>query len=986
VDADRALVANFTALPTTPEGAIDGKFSINADGDQIYFSQGNLQYIGSASTPYWKFADNQWDYLGTTTGQSSSDQNVDRDLFGWGTSGYNHGANCYQPWSTSTNTEDYNAYGSDTYHLYDQTGQADWGYNPISNGGNQANQWRTLTTDEWGYVFNTRSTASGIRYAKAKVNNVNGVILLPDDWNSSTYSLSNTNTSDASYSSNTITSVQWATLEQAGAVFLPAAGSRSGTSVYMGSYGKYWSASCHGSQIAYSVYFYNQNLYPQYDGSRYFGESVRLVANLPTVTTNQVSDITQTTATCGGTVTDDGGLEVTARGVCWSTSHNPSLVDSHTTDGTGTGSFTSTLTGLTLNTTYYVRAYATNSFVNVYGSEVSFTTLLLPTISVSVSPAEGGTVTGGGTYEQGQSCTLTATANEGYAFVNWTENGNEVSTDATYTFTVDGDRALVANFTALPTWPNGILPGQFSVSASQQVYFSQGNLQYIGTASTPYWKFANNQWDYLGTTTGQNSSDQNVDRDLFGWGTSGYNHGAVCYQPWSTSQSYEDYYAYGSYTYNLYDQTGQADWGYNPISNGGNQENHWRTLTTDEWGYVFNTRSTASGIRFAKANVNNVNGVILLPDDWSSSIYSLSNTNTYGASCSSNTITSVQWATLEQAGAVFLPAAGLRDGTSVINVGSYGRYWSASFSNSFSAYYAYFSDPYLGMHGSGSRYCGFSVRLVANLLTVTTNQVSDITQTTATCGGTVTDDGGLEVTARGVCWSTAPTPTVADAHTTDGTGMGDFTSSITGLSPNTTYYVRAYATNSAGTAYGTQRSFTTTQNITQLTVFDGTVTDERVPVVGWVLNHYTKCEYVMPASYLSSMNGKTITSMACYSNNTSVNYAATFRVFIKEVSSSTISSFQGYSGATTVYEGSLTVTNGILTIEFTTPFTYNGGNLLLGFYNISPGTGQLGSKRFYGVTATDSSVVGWNQNSLNNITSPGEFPNFLPKTTFYFSN
>ena len=63
-----------------PTGAINGKFTINEDGDQVYFSQGNLQYIGSASTPYWKFAENQWDCLGTTTGQNSSNQNADRDL------------------------------------------------------------------------------------------------------------------------------------------------------------------------------------------------------------------------------------------------------------------------------------------------------------------------------------------------------------------------------------------------------------------------------------------------------------------------------------------------------------------------------------------------------------------------------------------------------------------------------------------------------------------------------------------------------------------------------------------------------------------------------------------------------------------------------------------------------------------------------------------------------------------------------------------
>ena len=275
---------SFTTLSgipnTAPTGAIDGKFTINSNGDQVYFSQGNLQYIGSAATPYWKFADNQWDVLGTTTGQNSGDQNVDRDLFGWGTSGYNHGANCYQPWSTSTSNSYYLVYGSDTYNLYDQTGQADWGYNPISNGGNQSNQWRTLTHSEWKYVFYTRTTTSRIRYAKAQVAGVNGVILLPDDWNTSTYSLSNTNTSGASFSSNTISASQWTTLQNAGAVFLPAAGGRYGTSVDSASVvgnGGYWSASRSGTRDAYHLYFFGTDLYTDYT-YRSDGRSVRLVA------------------------------------------------------------------------------------------------------------------------------------------------------------------------------------------------------------------------------------------------------------------------------------------------------------------------------------------------------------------------------------------------------------------------------------------------------------------------------------------------------------------------------------------------------------------------------------------------------------------------------------------------------------------------------------------------------------------------------------
>ncbi|MDD3280321.1 MAG: FISUMP domain-containing protein, partial [Bacteroidales bacterium] len=98
-------------------------------------------------------------------------------------------------------------------------------------------------------------------------------------------------------------------------------------------------------------------------------------ATIPVVSTNEVTAVTDTTATSGGVISSDGGANVTARGVCWSTSQNPTIADNKTTDGTGTGSFTSAITGLTANTTYYVRAYATNSAGTGYGSEMSFTTL-----------------------------------------------------------------------------------------------------------------------------------------------------------------------------------------------------------------------------------------------------------------------------------------------------------------------------------------------------------------------------------------------------------------------------------------------------------------------------------------------------------------------------------------------------------------------------------------------------------------------------------
>jgi len=117
------------------------------------------------------------------------------------------------------------------------------------------------------------------------------------------------------------------------------------------------------------------------------------------------------------------------------------------------------------------------------------------------------------------------------------------------------------------------------------------------------------------------------------------------------------------------------------------------------------------------------------------------------------------------------------------------------------------------------------------LATVSTAEVTSITATTAASGGNITSDGGGAITARGVCWSsTSEMPTTADSKTTDGSGPGSFTSNITGLDAGTEYYLRAYATNSAGTSYGNQRIFPTNAGGSSSIIFNpgltyGTVTD-----------------------------------------------------------------------------------------------------------------------------------------------------------------
>lgn len=283
--AGQTYTASFGS-PIIPEGAIDGRFTINVSGDQVYFSQGNLQY--NKTTTEWSFMEHQYDmveYDLQVVGSNYANQNI-ISLFGWGTSGYNHGAECYQPWHTSPSNSRYYAYGDPQYNLNDQTGQADWGCNTITNGSNIVN-WRTLTKPEFYYLLYERSTTSGIRWAKGRVNNVNGLILLPDTWTASIYTLNNTNDGTCDYNNNNIITAEvWtSTFEANGAVFLPAAGWRyedvAHNDVSGQVTGQYWTSTQYSNDKAYRVVF-NHTLVSHTQETteyRFAGFSVRLVCD-----------------------------------------------------------------------------------------------------------------------------------------------------------------------------------------------------------------------------------------------------------------------------------------------------------------------------------------------------------------------------------------------------------------------------------------------------------------------------------------------------------------------------------------------------------------------------------------------------------------------------------------------------------------------------------------------------------------------------------
>ena len=303
--------------------------------------------------------------------------------------------------------------------------------------------------------------------------------------------------------------------------------------------------------------------------------------------------------------------------------------------------------------------------------------------------------------------------------------------------------ALAASVGMMNAAVDGKLPGAFSVSGTKVVYFSKGNLQY--QASTNTWRFAENQYDAVGGSNGEgcaapynNTSSANQSPsdsqtgwiDLFGWAASGISRtGVTAYQPYSTSETETDY---GTTATTSADETlGNYDWGKN-------MGDDWRTLTAEEWGYLIGPGNGGTNPSGQRANYQSLRGLcyitvgstsypglMILPDD----LYNNLPTATEGdiatkwAACAvaagnslqytNATFTEKEWTALQDAGAVFLPAAGFRNGTAVHRAGANGNYWSSSASLSTNAFYLYFRAGYLNPEYSNYRNSGRSVRLVS---------------------------------------------------------------------------------------------------------------------------------------------------------------------------------------------------------------------------------------------------------------------------------
>lgn len=476
----------------------------------------------------------------------------------------------------------------------------------------------------------------------------------------------------------------------------------------------------------------------------------------PTVTVDEVSDITINTAVCGGNVLDGGFAEVTERGICYSTHHEPTIFDYKVAGGAGLGLFQCRMSGLEMMTTYYVRAYAKNSENLIgYSDEVSFVTAdetYCPEVIMNevtdfnhfYAIGSGEVVADGGLdiIERGicwstshnptiYNNKLTAGGGMGefecrmtYLYGNTTYYVRAYASNEACTIYSDNE----VTFTTLPhpnTAPEGAIPSLFSVSETQQVFFSKGNLQY--QASTGTWRFAEHQWDYVGGTSGSNEYGTVYENgvkcdnalisqsysgwiDLFGWATSGWNNNNHYYQPWDTENTgwSVDGYGYGYWDgeYAQYSMTGDyinMDWGvYNPISNGGNEAGLWRTGAS-EIAYILGSRQNAAYLQ-SDGTVNGVKGKIILPDAWilPEGVSFLGSAGNFEI----NSYSIEEWNIMENAGAVFLPQAGWRNGTTYNGPGTW-FYWGAGLNGIGSSYWSNYSV-------SAYRYYGYSVRLIQN--------------------------------------------------------------------------------------------------------------------------------------------------------------------------------------------------------------------------------------------------------------------------------
>ena len=481
--------------------------------------------------------------------------------------------------------------------------------------------------------------------------------------------------------------------------------------------------------------------------------------------TKAASSVTTTTAVTGGDITDEGASPVLTRGVCWSLNSNPTITDNVTSDGTGVGTFTSSITGLTSGFTYHIRAYATNDAGTAYGADLTFTTLgTEPTVTTTTASAITKTtaIAGGEVISAGTS-PVTVRG------VCWSLNPDPTVTDYV-TSDADGVGVYSSSITGLTSGVTYHVRA-YATSTVGTSYGADLTFTTPGTEPTVTTTIATAITKTTATAGGE----------VISAGTSPVKARGVCWSlnvnPTTTDNVTTDGTDVGIFSSNISGLTSAITYHFRAYATSTVGTSYGAdltfttpgtepTVTTTIATAITKTTATAGGeVTSAGTSPVTARGVC-----WSTSV--------------NPTIDDAKTTDADGEGAFSSSITGLTSGVTY-----HIRAYATSIVGTF------YGDDLI-------------FETLGTLPTVTTTAASFVTSTTATAGGEVTNAGTSPIIARGVCWGINANPILANANSI-GIGSDKYISSVTGLKSNTTYHIRAYATSAVGTSYGEDLTLTT---------------------------------------------------------------------------------------------------------------------------------------------------------------------------------
>lgn len=548
-----------------------------------------------------------------------------------------------------------------------------------------------------------------------------------------------------------------------------------------------------GAKYDYTLYAYaGANL------SNPLTTSITAPALGATVTTNSAaSSITPTSAVLGGNVTADGGSTVTARGICYGTSQNPTIANSKLALGNGTGIFSGTITGLEANTTYYAKAYATNSYGTTYGAEISFATtqMLAPTVTTATA-----------TSITAKSATLGG---------NVTSDGNSSVTENGICYSTTENPTTTNTKVAIGTGTGAFSKAVSGLTEGTTYYARAYAINSIGTAYGTQISFITTQLQLATVSTSVATNLTGTTAVLGGNVTNdGYatvTERGVCYGAAQNPTTANTKLAMGTGTgafsntvTGLTDGTKYYARAYAINSKG--------TAYGDEISFTTTQISLATVATAAASNIGSTTVVL------------------------GGSVTSDGNSTVTERGICYSISQSPTTANSKLAIGT----GTGSFSNTVSGLSGsttYYVRAY-AINAKGTAYgteVSFKTTVLLSLATLTTSAATNVTINNAMVGGNITNDGGATVIERGICYNTSGNPTTNSPKVIVGNGLGAFSTPISNLDANTTYQVKAYAINSVGTAYGNQISFTTMGNVPTITTKDVVSILETTAVVGGIV-------------------------------------------------------------------------------------------------------------------------------------------------------